>query len=534
MVEFAAPLAGVGGRCAAPAGRRPRESNGSAPTGTAGCERVAAAAGIGPLLQRAQSARARGHAPRGAASWPPAMPSTRRSPDWRCGCRPTATPSFPAPIGDWTTRRSPGSSATRVSRARRGAAAFCPAGGVPRRSGQPPRLAAVAGRATGQASTAASTQELASIRPDSRLYLAGAGMIDGPELEAELRPALPRRTQRRRGTAARGHRRPSSMARTAQHIVLLRPERVARRPTWQAVAADIEIGQMADIDRYFPDRRRPRAACFSASRGKSTSSRSTRQSPLGAGLLVALGPALAVGPAEPAALRPQPGHARRPGNGRRRLGAVDGPGSGDRRPGGRLPRPAGRRRFQSVGNRHRERCRSRLLSAGPLARRPDLPVRRQRRPFRRHRTPARSRPAPDCRIEELSGRRKIEPLQPDAQRAGTGKSSSIRTTWWRRGCRSPTVAVLQPAGRLARRRGNGARRRRFGDSAPGRPPCATRRRWTCWPIRASSNRRPASGHDPRLGRHLAKGRQHPDWTRRRSTAAGSRSRLPAPAPWPAW
>ena len=93
-------------------------------------------------------------------------------------------------------------------------------------------------------------EELAAIRPGSRLYLAGAGMIGGPELENDLRPALPRRasvaeTLLRVGIDARLF--PDDQSR----IVLLRPERVLPQANLAARAADIEISQMADFDRYF-------------------------------------------------------------------------------------------------------------------------------------------------------------------------------------------------------------------------------------------------------------------------------------------
>ena len=93
-------------------------------------------------------------------------------------------------------------------------------------------------------------EELAAVRPGSRLYLAGAGMIGGPELESALRPALPRRTTLaatllRVGVDARCYQDQQ------QRIVLLRPERVASRANLAARAADLEIRHTADFDRYF-------------------------------------------------------------------------------------------------------------------------------------------------------------------------------------------------------------------------------------------------------------------------------------------
>lgn len=93
-------------------------------------------------------------------------------------------------------------------------------------------------------------EELAAIRPGSRLYLAGAGMIGGAELESDLRPALPRRTtvtaaMLRVGVDARHYQGEQ------QQIVLLRPERVLSQASLSARAADLEINQMSDFDRCF-------------------------------------------------------------------------------------------------------------------------------------------------------------------------------------------------------------------------------------------------------------------------------------------
>jgi hypothetical protein len=93
-------------------------------------------------------------------------------------------------------------------------------------------------------------EELVAIRPGSRLYLAGAGMIGGPELDRDLRPTLPHPTTvasalLRIGIDARHYRDPQ------QGIVLLRPERIAPDGSLGNRAADLEINQMADIDRYF-------------------------------------------------------------------------------------------------------------------------------------------------------------------------------------------------------------------------------------------------------------------------------------------
>jgi hypothetical protein len=93
-------------------------------------------------------------------------------------------------------------------------------------------------------------EELATIRPGSRLYLAGAGMIGGPELEAELRPSLPRRSNIAEALLGVGID-ARYFQDDASRIVLLRLERVLSQANLGARAADIEIGQMTDFDRYF-------------------------------------------------------------------------------------------------------------------------------------------------------------------------------------------------------------------------------------------------------------------------------------------
>jgi len=103
--------------------------------------------------------------------------------------------------------------------------------------------------------------ELTSIRPGSRLYLAGVGMIGGTELEPDLRPALPQQstvadTLLRVGIDARLYND------DRQRIVLLRPERIVPEGNLGNRAADLEIGQMTDIDRYFQNLSNPGSLFF--------------------------------------------------------------------------------------------------------------------------------------------------------------------------------------------------------------------------------------------------------------------------------
>jgi hypothetical protein len=90
---------------------------------------------------------------------------------------------------------------------------------------------------------------LASAKPGARLYLAGAEMFTGPEIEAELRPTLPRR---------------ATLADALLHVgidprqyledrgvVLLRPQRIVPSTRLPVQAADLEISQMPEADSFF-------------------------------------------------------------------------------------------------------------------------------------------------------------------------------------------------------------------------------------------------------------------------------------------
>jgi len=92
--------------------------------------------------------------------------------------------------------------------------------------------------------------ELKSFRPDARLYLAGGEMLSGPALEAELRPALPRRSNLVAvlltiGFDTRLYQEPQN------GIVFLRPERIVSPDDLIRSAAELEIHQMGDVDRCF-------------------------------------------------------------------------------------------------------------------------------------------------------------------------------------------------------------------------------------------------------------------------------------------
>jgi hypothetical protein len=92
-------------------------------------------------------------------------------------------------------------------------------------------------------------EEIAAVRPDAKLYLAGAGMMGGPEMEAELRPSLPRRatladTLLRVGIDAKNYQ-------NNPRLMLLKPEQFAATSELNANAVELEMAEMPDVDRYF-------------------------------------------------------------------------------------------------------------------------------------------------------------------------------------------------------------------------------------------------------------------------------------------
>ena len=93
--------------------------------------------------------------------------------------------------------------------------------------------------------------ELSAVRPGSRVYLTGANMLSGADLQYELRPALPHK---------------ATLAETLLHVgidprhyqedrgvVLFRAEQVVPSDRLSAQAVNLEIQQMPDVDRVFQD-----------------------------------------------------------------------------------------------------------------------------------------------------------------------------------------------------------------------------------------------------------------------------------------
>jgi hypothetical protein len=90
---------------------------------------------------------------------------------------------------------------------------------------------------------------LAAARPGMPLYLAGAEMLAGPEIEAELRPTLPRRSSLAMAFLHAGI--DLRLFRDDAQVVLLRPQRVLPAAQLTAQAIDLELAQMSEAAFYF-------------------------------------------------------------------------------------------------------------------------------------------------------------------------------------------------------------------------------------------------------------------------------------------
>ena len=93
--------------------------------------------------------------------------------------------------------------------------------------------------------------ELAAVRPGSRIYLAGANMLAGADLQYELRPTLPHKatladTMLHVGIDPRHYQ-------EDRGVILFRAEQVMPSERLTSQAVNLEIQQMPDVDRVFQD-----------------------------------------------------------------------------------------------------------------------------------------------------------------------------------------------------------------------------------------------------------------------------------------
>jgi hypothetical protein len=92
-------------------------------------------------------------------------------------------------------------------------------------------------------------EALAAARPEMPLYLAGAETLAGPEIEAELRPTLPRRSSLSNAFLQAGI--DLRLYRDDAQVVLLRPQRVLPTTQLTSQAIDLELAQMSEAASYF-------------------------------------------------------------------------------------------------------------------------------------------------------------------------------------------------------------------------------------------------------------------------------------------
>lgn len=96
--------------------------------------------------------------------------------------------------------------------------------------------------------------EIAAEHPELKLYLAGSGLFDRPELARELRPVLARVSTKNEEALAGVGIDPKLFA-GDEHVVLLRPSRVAPLRSLAAQAANLEVNLDPQIDRQFAETR---------------------------------------------------------------------------------------------------------------------------------------------------------------------------------------------------------------------------------------------------------------------------------------
>lgn len=91
--------------------------------------------------------------------------------------------------------------------------------------------------------------EIAAGRPDLKLYLAGAHMLDRPELSRRLRPVLPRASSCEEVLTELGI--DPAHYRGLEQIVLLRPHRIAPLSSLPEQAVNLELNHDVKLDRLF-------------------------------------------------------------------------------------------------------------------------------------------------------------------------------------------------------------------------------------------------------------------------------------------
>jgi len=107
--------------------------------------------------------------------------------------------------------------------------------------------------------------ELTALRPGSRLYLAGSGVLAGDEMQSKLRPTLLRRTTMAEallqvGIDVRHYQ--DTGRQDAGELVLLRPERTEHTGNLNRRALNLAINHMPDVDGCFTNQTVPGSLFF--------------------------------------------------------------------------------------------------------------------------------------------------------------------------------------------------------------------------------------------------------------------------------
>lgn len=103
-------------------------------------------------------------------------------------------------------------------------------------------------------------QALAAIHPPMRLYLAGANLLDNPELQRELRPSLPRAATLEDALLAVGI--DAKQFKSTPGVVLLRPRRIAALDSLSSQALNLELNQAPELDQAARDQSLPGSVFF--------------------------------------------------------------------------------------------------------------------------------------------------------------------------------------------------------------------------------------------------------------------------------
>lgn len=92
-------------------------------------------------------------------------------------------------------------------------------------------------------------QEVARHRPDAKLFLAAAGLFEGPYAQERLRPALPQSAKVDRVLLELGLQ--PSLYRPGEGVVLTRPRRIAPPNPLRARGVDLRVNHSAELDAQF-------------------------------------------------------------------------------------------------------------------------------------------------------------------------------------------------------------------------------------------------------------------------------------------